>query len=521
METPNRNLARIKKLEDRSKNSSSPQNEIDSLTELAWELRTSQPEKSKSVALKTIDLAQSGEFSKEPYKQGWAAGLVAYAFYFTHTNQLKEGVENCLQALNLIEDHQISKTSVRAWITLCWNNFFIGNYPTALEQALKALDQANALGIQIEKAWALDALASVYGIASDFTDALHYHKESVSIFKELNDVDGIIRATKNLAMTLYEKKDYDAAFESIFESFHLAQKWKRKYDILNISCTIAQISIDTGKLDQAEEFLRTAMANAEALENTNIYYTYVLMEWARLSQKQNDFQNAKKNLLLALSVAEENDQKMEQAKCHQGLSEIYEKHGDYKKSLDHHKAFHGINEEVVGDQATIRMSVLSITHQIDSARQEAEIYRLKAEQLHREMEEQRRIRELFEKLSRVDDLTGIANRRHFNERLEQEYARHNRTGRYLSLIMLDIDHFKEFNDKFGHIKGDDCLRKVAQVINKIVARKTDLVARFGGEEFACIMPETNSKAAIPIKSGEKCYIYLIHRNLRQLPTRYQ
>ncbi len=104
----------------------------------------------------------------------------------------------------------------------------------------------------------------------------------------------------------------------------------------------------------------------------------------------------------------------------------------------------------------------------------------------------------LEALSNTDGLTGIANRRRFDEVLAKELARHFRSKAALSLILLDIDYFKAFNDIYGHVKGDECLRQVGRVIGVCTNRAADLAARFGGEEFACILPETNQSGAIAI-----------------------
>lgn len=104
----------------------------------------------------------------------------------------------------------------------------------------------------------------------------------------------------------------------------------------------------------------------------------------------------------------------------------------------------------------------------------------------------------LEVLSTTDSLTGIANRRRFDEVLALEHARHARSESELSLIMSDIDHFKEYNDRYGHVKGDECLRQIARVIADCTARPNDLAARFGGDEFACILPDTNRKGAVAI-----------------------
>lgn len=105
--------------------------------------------------------------------------------------------------------------------------------------------------------------------------------------------------------------------------------------------------------------------------------------------------------------------------------------------------------------------------------------------------ELKRSRDMLKKLSDVDGLTGIANRRVFDERLVLEWHRAQRIQTSLGLIFIDIDHFKLFNDTYGHLAGDDCLRRVAEALAGAVARPADLVARYGGEEFVCLMPETD------------------------------
>lgn len=89
----------------------------------------------------------------------------------------------------------------------------------------------------------------------------------------------------------------------------------------------------------------------------------------------------------------------------------------------------------------------------------------------------------------LDGLTGVSNRRHFDERLALEWGRAQRTGSALSLILLDVDFFKTYNDHYGHQAGDDCLRQIAALLKAELRRPTDLVARYGGEEFVCLLPD--------------------------------
>jgi diguanylate cyclase (GGDEF)-like protein/PAS domain S-box-containing protein len=103
---------------------------------------------------------------------------------------------------------------------------------------------------------------------------------------------------------------------------------------------------------------------------------------------------------------------------------------------------------------------------------------------------------MLEKLSMQDGLTGIPNRRHFDDRAELERKRAVRTGLPLSLVMMDIDHFKSYNDHYGHGAGDDCLKQVARALMESCDRPLDLVARYGGEEFVALLPETDAEGTL-------------------------
>lgn len=111
-----------------------------------------------------------------------------------------------------------------------------------------------------------------------------------------------------------------------------------------------------------------------------------------------------------------------------------------------------------------------------------------------QVELERKNKEL-ERLSSLDGLTGIANRRRFDEYLEQEWMRAARDNKHLSLILTDIDHFKAYNDNYGHQGGDEILRKVAHALERAINRPGDMVARYGGEEFVVVLPDTDLEGA--------------------------
>lgn len=127
--------------------------------------------------------------------------------------------------------------------------------------------------------------------------------------------------------------------------------------------------------------------------------------------------------------------------------------------------------------AQMRFSLLVLTRKLDEANQE------------------------LQRLSATDGLTGIANRRRFDESLSREWARAVREGAPLALLLLDVDYFKLYNDNYGHQAGDDVLHTIASTLASGLHRPTDLVARYGGEEFVVLLPGTDQSGALQVAEG--------------------
>ncbi|MCF8175333.1 MAG: diguanylate cyclase, partial [Burkholderiaceae bacterium] len=113
----------------------------------------------------------------------------------------------------------------------------------------------------------------------------------------------------------------------------------------------------------------------------------------------------------------------------------------------------------------------------------------------RDMTAQKEAQAELERLATCDGLTGVANRRSFDSTLNAEWRRATRESRTLSLLMLDVDYFKLYNDSYGHQGGDECLRRAASAMHEVTQRSSDAVARYGGEEFAVLMPATDLPGA--------------------------
>ena len=145
-------------------------------------------------------------------------------------------------------------------------------------------------------------------------------------------------------------------------------------------------------------------------------------------------------------------------------------------------------------------AVVLVTGRVTAALDKRRFRDLEAAQIEllETQEQLRETNELLSELSYRDSLTGLHNRRHFDAVFETEFRRAARSRASLSLLMIDVDHFKAFNDTYGHQHGDDCLREIAQALEHGPRRAHDCVARYGGEEFVVLLPGANTTDAVKI-----------------------
>ena len=118
----------------------------------------------------------------------------------------------------------------------------------------------------------------------------------------------------------------------------------------------------------------------------------------------------------------------------------------------------------------------------------------------------------LEQLALQDSLTGLANRRQFDNALRDEFSRAMRIESPLALVMIDVDYFKQYNDIYGHLAGDECLRQISEVVKASKNRPGDLAARYGGEEMVVLLPDTNLAGAVAV--AEKIRVAISDLNIR-------
>ncbi len=469
----------------------STREKIDALNHLAWKLRISQRTRAAELSQEAITLSKTGEYHKRHYYEGVARGLITLAFVDSEAGKLDVAASHCIEALSYIEHQRSSETYIDGLFTLSWIFYYLGDVPSALDYSLEALKISQELELSDREAWALDAVASFY---REPEQSIPMHEKALKMFEDLHDVEGQSRVLNNWACILLDKGDLPAALEKSETCLQLIRTQCTKKDEIFVSGTIGEILIAMGKYVQAQAVLQEALSLAE-LYGPDISHVYLIVALGQTYLAQNDLEQAESNFLEALEAATHLEIRSEKMHCHQQLSEIYERQGKLDRALEHYKIFHALKESIAGENTARRIATLKMSHQMETVQRDAEIQRLQNAKLQLEIDEQRQIQAILENLATRDPLTNLYNRRHFLALAEQEWKRASRYGHPFSVLMLDLDDFKQINDHYGHATGDQVLIAVAGMIQGSL-RKVEIAGRYGGDEFAVILPETPTEKGL-------------------------
>jgi diguanylate cyclase (GGDEF)-like protein len=212
---------------------------------------------------------------------------------------------------------------------------------------------------------------------------------------------------------------------------------------------------------------------------------------------QQEGKKAIKTFQEALTIVEAIQAKTELYKAHQGLAKAYQISHDFQLAFEHLQKYAELRDSFYAEASDQRFHALRVSYEVEQAEKEKEIYRLKSVALAQANMELTRLKNQLEKQANEDPLTGLFNRRVFNEKIETEFTRVQRFDGQMSVMVCDIDSFKKVNDTFSHSVGDEVLKAVAKIFKSNI-RSIDTVARYGGEEFVILLPETKASEAYSI-----------------------
>lgn len=481
----------ISELENQLETAPVQQARIDALNELAWAIHLDDRAKARAFAEQANTLSSSGEYEQEAYGLGLASSLRCLAALDNDAGHYDQALGKALRALEILEmkmDATVEAAALRGSVLgiISWSYRCLGDYAIAAETAMKNLKLAQELGNRQIEGGMLNVLSVIYAEQNDLPAALEIGLKVLQYSREENAVWGECIVLNNLAMTYLELGDGAKALATCEESLKIARENHFEALVLTVLTTQGEIYLGMKEYAKAEEHLLHALTLARE-QGAGFDELQCLLNLGKVYQSQQNDANALANLKSALLLSQASNDRRGEFQAHQLLSEIYEKRGEFEIALFHFKQFHAIKETVFNESTAKRLSGLQVIHQVETAKRDSEINFLKTIELKREIEERKTAQADLEKLASIDPLTGVLNRREFFIRGEREAANAHLTRQPLSAILLDLDHFKQINDTYGHAAGDQVLIATTQLVRENL-RQNELIGRYGGDEFIILLP---------------------------------
>jgi len=390
----------------------------------------------------------------------------------------------------------------------------LGLHEEALKAATSAFDKARAQKHDTQMVQALNRIGICFDRLGDPSQSEKFLLQSLGQARELGDPDQVLGALNNLMATaisaFYHFRQRDEP-ELAQGALQRARQYGRQ------AVSLGKRLADTYRLAVTEGNLGEVLGLAGAFEESH----RVLEETVRQAQRhgyravelrsrhnigevliqQGRLREAIVLLKAALADLEDSDQETTRMRVHSALYRAYKAAGEYEPALLHCEAYHALELQRAKlqshAQARLMVNRIDVENALmdgERARLEAELQRLRSRELENEKRELEARTAELQRDTLEDQLTRLANRRRVDTDLPRIFSRAVESAAPLCVAVVDIDHFKRVNDRFGHGVGDNVLRAMAQVF-RVKTRTSDLVARMGGEEFLFVFVDTSSQVA--------------------------
>jgi diguanylate cyclase len=450
-----------------------------------------------------------------------ASALCLLALHELRIGECERAIGHALQALPMLKREKDAADRTRLLCTLVMAYNDIGLHGEALPHATRALDSARASGDKSLLSWALNRAGITYEGLSDPDEAERFLMQALQIAREIDGAEETFSALNNLCSNINaacEALPPDAARSKLMRGLaHGSEALK----LAQASANAHRQAISHSNLAGTHTLLRNdddALQHLEAAEALSQQHGFrgltvsALGDRAKLLRLQGDTGRAVALYEAALAEAIAMGDLTTQRNFHLGLYESHKAAGDFAGALRHHEAVLPLERDQLQQRADVQARLLLHRLELEQARADAERARLDAEVQRlraAQLENENRALELqARELGRhalEDQLTGLANRRRVDHELPAQLLQARERHAALSIAAVDLDHFKQVNDRYGHAVGDDVLRVVARLLTE-KTRSTDLVARMGGEEFLVVFVGTPLGVANDICERLRCSV---------------
>ncbi len=343
-------------------------------------------------------------------------------------------------------------------------------------------------------------IGNLYRRMERYEPALEYQSKALGIFRSLGDRQYEATVLGNIGSILMGQDRPGEALERFREALRLYERQGNRKGAAYCLRYLGSAFRKLGDTDSAIECCRQALEAAEEIENRRgMLLAYKTLGSSHMDAGQHE--RSRECLQRALELAQQIGVRDSAYEICHALSRVYEREGRYRRALEYYKRYSDLQGEIRTRELTEKIAVMEIEHEVEKKEKEAEIHRLRNVELCREIEErkkaQKSLRESesrFRSLSIEDPLSGCFNRRYFFDIASRIIRRAAEDDDSISLVLLDLDHFKKVNDSYGHQAGDNVLKEFVDLATSLI-RPEDVFARYGGEEFTLLMPDTDPQEA--------------------------
>ncbi|MFN4250381.1 diguanylate cyclase [Deinococcus sp.] len=473
--------------------------EAQRLIEQAWSVRQSDPRGGALIAPRALDAARR---CGDDLTLGLAQRTSG--FYCFMAGQYEEALTHLSQGMDIgiLCDNRALQADCANFTAAVYSN--LQEYEKAADHLAVVLRIAREDHDRLREAHSLHNLSNLHYYNRDYTKAMELAEECLGLYRSLDHVSGMAFALSMQATVAFDLGQPEQAAQAARAAMTYAEQAGSQEVGTIALATAGRATAQLGNVQEGIALLQRAIRDAQTHDLTLPQAEHHL-ELGRVLQNTGDFSGAREHYGHSLALAEPLAAKSIMMNTYLQLAELCAAEGRYQEAFDLYRRHHDVEREIHSLTAALKTRALMTQLEVERVKSEAQIYRLKTielasanEALERVNTEKSGLVNMLEEQSRLlerqlseDGLTGLFNRRHVEGVLQHEFLHGRVTQAPLCVAMADIDHFKQINDQFSHLVGDQVLRAVAALFQNAV-RPTDSVGRYGGEEFLFVFPNTTT-----------------------------
>lgn len=464
----------------------------------AKNISTTYPDKAYTMSKEAYDLSKKNNLKLE---EGHA--LICMALACRARSEINKLLVYSYNALVIFEELHEPLGQIKSLNLIGIAYFYNSMYEQALKYLLQALDLLNELEDNHLLSSVLNNIGEVFRELGKYDRALEYYERALKICTDINLKINIASLLNNIGGVYFAQNKNKQALEYFTKSYDILIKEKEMVILGEVENRMGKAHYINENYNKATEYFSSAIRRLDNINN-KFYAIDVLVNIGKLELKKKS-PEAICYFEKAIEYAEKTNAKKKLSMVYKIIADFYEKIGDLRYALEYFKKYHQIEQEITTSVIGNRLEILKI--ELDHIKEESKFGKIKMINQRLEMEilngknELKKIQELnksLEKKALEDQLTGVPNRSYINSHLKKTWEECLLYDQGIALFIIDIDNFKKYNDYWGHLKGDECLKKVASCLKDIAVRRKDVFARWGGEEFFYYAKDINYDQALEI-----------------------